>query len=349
MKALYYLGNNVMKLKEAANPVPKKDEYLIKIEACGICGSDFEGYRGKTGRRTPPMIMGHECAGVVLKAPTDGVYPVGTKVTVFPNFYCGECEFCRKGMTNKCVNPKFLGVFDFNGCMAQYISVHEDYLVPFDASLPYEIAAMTEPLAVAFDAVSKIPKDKIQNSEYIMVIGGGTIGLLVLMILKQINAGNVIVSDMFDFRLEMAKNLGAYGTVNPAREDFTSAVNRMTKGKMCSITFEAVGISDTAKSSVDALKNSGTSVWIGNAHKMVQIDMQKVVTTECTIQGSHIYTMEEFKKCVNLLSEKVIDVSPLITDHYQLEDGAEAFYALENNKEGKIIKIMLCFSNGSPE
>ena len=341
MKALYYLGNKTLELREVPAPVPAAGEYLIKIEACGICGSDFEGYLGKTGRRTAPMVMGHEAAGVVAKAPPGGLYPEGTNVAIFPNYYCGECAPCREGLTSDCANGTFLGILHYDGCMAEYVVAPEKYLLPFGPSLTHETAAMVEPLAVAMDAVAKITDEEIQNAAYTIVVGGGTIGLMVLMMLKRRKAKNVILSDTFDYRLELGKKLGADAVINPLKEDFTEAVRRITGGKMCSLAVEAVGFTATAQSSIDALKPGGIAVWVGNAQKIIEIDMQKIVVTELTVRGTHIYKLEEFRACLDVLAGGELDVSDFITDRYSLTDGAAAFRALEDNRDGKKLKVML--------
>jgi len=341
MKALYYLGDKTLELKEILEPVPGENEYLIKIEACGICGSDFEGYLGKTNRRMAPMVMGHEAAGVVVKAPAGGRYAVGTNVAVFPNYYCGKCDQCREGLTNNCADGTFLGILTFDGCMTEYVTAPEKYILPFGPSLSHETAAMVEPLAVALDAVSKITDEEIQKAGYTAVVGGGTIGLMVLLMLKRRKAKNIIVSDTFDYRLDLAKKLGADAVINPMKEDFTAAIKKITSGKMCSLAIEAVGFTATAQSSLEALRPGGIAVWVGNAQKIIEIDMQKVVVTELTVRGSHIYKLEEFEECLKMMESGEIDVSALITDRYELKDGAEAFRALEDNRDGKKLKVML--------
>ena len=149
------------------------------------------------------------------------------------------------------------------------------------------------------------------------------------------------MSDTYDHRLKLAEKLGADITINPAKEDFLKEIKRLTEGKMCGIVFEAVGFSETAKSAVNALRTAGTAVWVGNAQKMVQINMQKVVTTENKIIGTHIYTLEEFEAGIRLLTEKKADVLPLITDRFQLASGADAFNVLQNNTEGTHLKVMI--------
>ena len=339
MKAIYYIGNQKMELRDIPIPAPNEEEYLVKIQACGICGSDYEGFLGKTGRRIPPMIMGHECAGVIEKGIPGGKFQPGDQVAIFPKFYCGECETCKKGLVNLCPNAKFLGVMDCDGAMTEYCCVPERYLVPFCGS--EILASMAEPAAVAYNAIFKIPEQLLQEAEHILVVGAGTIGLLALLWLKYRGAKHVIVSDTFAYRLDLAQKLGADAIVNPAQEDFLDVIAHLTGGKMCDISVEAVGISATASSSIEALHPSGTAIWIGNAAKMVSINMQKVVTTELKIRGSYIYDRQDFDRCVKLLTEDAIDISPLISCKIPLEEGVNAFHMLQENKEGRIIKIVL--------
>ncbi|MCL1796667.1 MAG: alcohol dehydrogenase catalytic domain-containing protein [Clostridia bacterium] len=329
-----------MELRDIPVPQPKYDEYLIKVEACGICGSDVEGFLGKTGRRTAPMIMGHEFAGIVEKAPKGGAYETGSKVAVFPKFYCGECETCKKGFVNLCPHANFLGVMDCDGAMTEYLYVKEHYLIPY-SGVGANVASMTEPAAVAYGAVSKLSDRQIAEARNIFVVGAGTIGLLALSWLKYRGAGRVICSDASNYRLELASRMGADAVVNPMECEFTQKISELTGGEMCDISVEAVGINPTAQASVDALKNSGLSIWIGNAAKMVSVNMQSIVTKELQIKGSYIYSFEDFKICVKLLSEKAIDVLPIITHRMDLSKGVEAFETLRDNKDGKAVKIIL--------
>lgn len=328
-----------MELRDIPVPVPKNDEYLIRIDACGICGSDVEGFLGKTGRRVPPMIMGHECAGTVERTGGE-LYATGDKVVIFPKFYCGECAVCAKGLYNLCPHADFLGVMSFDGAMTEYVCVKEEYLIPYAGISPDE-ASMAEPVAVSYSAVSKLTDEQIASARNILVVGAGTIGMLAMLWLKYRGAKRVIISDASDYRLTLAKRMGADAVLNPLGCDFSKKISELTDGSMCDISVEAVGISPTAQSSVDALKDAGVSIWIGNAAKMVSVNMQSIVTKELQIKGNYVYSPEDFKTCVKLLSERAIDVSPVITHRMSLEDGVEAFELLRNNKDGKAIKIVL--------
>ncbi len=340
MKALYYVGEKEMELREIPSPVPNENEYLIQVKSNGICGSDFEGYMGKTGRRTPPMIMGHEFSGVVSKAPKGGKFQEGQKVVIFPKPYCGVCEFCKKGMVNVCPEGICMGVLDVNGSMCEYVTIEEKYLLPFDG-ISFNEAAFTEPLAVAYRSVYKISDAELAEADYTLIIGAGTIGLMALALLKYRGAKNVIVSDATDFRLGIAKELGADYLVNPRTQDFLAEITTITSGKMIDFSIEAVGIAPTAKNSLECLKIGGTAIWIGNAQKIIEVNMQNIVTKELKIKGNYVYDLDGFADSLRLLSERKINIKPLITHSYKLEDGVQAFKDLENNREGKMLKVML--------
>lgn len=341
MKALVFVGEKQMELKDIPLPVPKTDEYTIKIISTGICGSDFEGYLGKTGRRIPPMIMGHEAAGVIIAKPEGGRYDIGQRVVIFPKDYCGECEYCRMGKVNICPHGITMGVMQRSGSMTELIVISEKYLLPFSNSLPFHIAALTEPLAVALSSVNKLSDALIANAGYGVVIGAGTIGLLVISLLRLRGARNIIVSDVSDFRLKMAEQMGASYVVNPKREDFNAAIARITRGSQCDYSIEAVGTSLTAATSIDALKIFGTALWIGNAQKMVEINMQKIVTNELKIIGNYLYDLKDFTVSLRLLEEGKIDAGSIITDCRPLTDGVAVFKALEQNQDGRIVKVIL--------
>ena len=340
MKALYYVGEKEMELREIPTPVPNENEYLIQVKSNGICGSDFEGYMGKTGRRTPPMIMGHEFSGVVSKAPKGGKFQEGQKVVIFPKPYCGVCEFCKKGMVNVCPEGICMGVLDVDGSMCEYVTIEEKYLLPFDG-ISFNEAAFTEPLAVAYRSVYKISDAELAEADYTLIIGAGTIGLMALALLKYRGAKNVIVSDATDFRLGIAKELGADYLVNPRTQDFLAEITTITSGKMIDFSIEAVGIAPTAKNSLECLKIGGTAIWIGNAQKIIEVNMQNIVTKELKIKGNYVYDLDGFADSLRLLSERKINIKPLITHSYKLEDGVQAFKDLENNREGKMLKVML--------
>ncbi|HEY9054600.1 MAG TPA: zinc-binding dehydrogenase, partial [Rectinemataceae bacterium] len=314
-----------MELRDIPAPVPKPGDYTIRVVANGVCGSDFEGYMGRSGRRIPPMIMGHEVSGVIIAKPSGGRYELGQRVVIFPKDYCGVCEYCTRDMVNVCPNGICMGVMTRDGSMTEFLAIGEKYLLPFADSLSFAEAAMTEPLAVAMRSVNKLGDALISGSEYCVVVGTGTIGLLVISLLKLRGARNIIVSDASDFRLEVARRMGADFIINPKRQDFAASIAEITKGAMCDYSVEAVGITATVGNAIEALRIGGTALWIGNAQKTVELNMQKVVTTELTIRGNYVYGLEDFSSSLRLLEEGKIDSRPIITHTRPLAEGVEVF------------------------
>ena len=340
MKALVYKGPEIIELEDVTIPILKKNELLLKVKKVGICGSDVEGYLGKTGRKNPSVIMGHELAAIVEEVNNSKDFKKGDMVTVYPKLYCGDCKYCKDGLTNICTNANFLGAFDENGGMAEYLAINKKYVIKIN-KINLKEACMVEPLSVAYGAVSKINEDELNNANNILVIGAGTIGLLILQLLKLRGAKNVIVSDLFDYRLEKAKECGADYIINPQKENILSKVKMLTDDNLIDISIEAVGLSKSAFQSIELLKTHGTGIWVGNAQKIVEVDMQKIVTKEIKIIGSYFSTIEDFYSCLKIIEEGKINFNAIISCEKNLKDGKDIFKDLANNIEGKLIKVIL--------
>ena len=341
MKALVYRGPEAIVLEDIPQPEPVGDESLLKVRAVGICGSDFEGFLGKTGRRTPPMVMGHEFSATVEAPAKNSRFKSGDRVVVQPKLYCGTCRFCSQGLTNLCPGAEFFGVMTKNGAMAEYLAVPERCLFRFDDRLDFRSASMVEPLAVAYRAAHQIPEQDLRQADYTLVVGAGTIGLLILQMLKLRGAGNLIVSDLSDHRCRIARELGAAFTLNPQKEDFQSRIKDITAGAMVDVAVEAVGFETSVSQALSAMKNRGTFVWVGLAQKMIQVDMQQIVTSEANIRGSFIYSEKDFLESLKLIEAGKIRLDLLITASEPLDKGVHAFDRLKKNRDGKVIKILL--------
>ncbi len=338
MKALVYTGNCTLELQNWETPKTAKGQYLVKIVANGICGSDVEGLLGKSGRRTPPMVMGHEFAGVIEEAPRGGKFTKGQRVLAFPKLYCGSCEICKEGLVNICPDAPFLGAMSCNGTMCEYITIDETYIIPFGDHISFEAASLVEPLAVAVRGVENIPQETLQRASRILVLGAGTIGLLAIQALRLKGFSETIVAnDMSEFRLQKARGVGADITC-------TSLDNRPDTSQF-DIVIECVGLEVTAQSSLQVLKSGGTAIWIGNNQPVITMNMQKIVTGELKIFGSYTYTLQDFMQALEYIEQQKIMYKPIITSSMPLEQGVEAFDKLLNNKDGKEIKIIL--HNGS--
>ena len=338
MKAMVYKGPEILSIEEIADVSVKDQEVKIRVKACGICGSDVHGYLGKTGRRIAPMVMGHEFCGEVVELGSKATkLKKGDRVTVYPVDFCGECEMCRKGDVHLCLNKRAYGVLDVDGAFAEYINVPEKCCFPIADSVSYETASLMEPLAVAYRGIGNAGDLDGKN---VLIVGAGTIGLLALACVKQKNVKKIIVSDLSDHRLEVALKMGADVAVNPGKEDFKQRIHDETDGRGVDIAVEAVGAEATVRQAMSALRLSGTAVWIGNNQRMINIDMQEVVTHELSVHGSFLYGYDEFQKVAGLLNEGKIYVEPLISKTITLDEAPEYFDILAN-RPGNLIKVVV--------
>lgn len=342
MKALLLEKYKKLKVAEAPEPVVGEDEALIRVQACGICGSDIHGYDGSSGRRVPPLIMGHEAAGSVerIGSAVEGIEP-GARVTFNPMLSCGECDYCRRDETNLCNSRKVLGVsceeFKRDGAFAEFVAVpaRNLYTVPDDVS--FDHAAMTEPTTVAVHAVRRTP---IKGGEIAVVVGTGMIGLLTVQALKVAGCGKVVAIDLAEEKLQLARELGADVALNPKNDNVLDAVNDLTGGNGADIAMEVVGATTTVKTSVDVVRRGGYITFVGNLAPTVELPMQAVVTRELTIFGS-CASNTEFPDSLNLLSEGRIKVEPFITARAALEETPGWFdrlYAAEPGLMKVIVK-----------
>lgn len=340
MKALVYHGPKDLRIDEVSNVTPKAGEVLVKIKACGICGSDVHGYLGITGRRIEPMIMGHEFSGeiVQLGEGVSNTYQLGDRVTVQPVDFCGTCENCTRGFTHMCLNKRFFGVLDVDGAMAEYLSVPEKLLYKLPDNIGFSGGALIEALAVAYCGVKKAGDLKDKN---VLIVGGGTIGQLVLSVVKTMQPKSIILSDLSEFRLECAKKLGATHVINPQTSDFKEQV-KACLGETVDVAVEAVGITATVGQGMSVLKPGGTYIWIGNSSKMIEVNMQDVVTKEYKVYGSYIYTHEQFGETIDFLANNALDLSTLITKEISVEEGPEMFEELVTAIE-KYLKVVIVF------
>ena len=338
MKAILYEGPNKLSYTDVPDVTPAKNEVKLRIKACGICGSDVAGYQGLTGRRLEPMIMGHEFCGQVVEC-AEGVEKLkeGDMVAVYPVNFCGECEMCKKGDVHLCLNKRSYGVLAENGAFAEYLCVPEKCCFPVAEGVSPTIGSLMEPLAVAYRGVGHLGD---LTGKSVFLAGTGTIGLLAMVCAKLKGASQIFVSDMDDERLKVAKSLGADITINPSKEDLKQIVLDHTGGMGVDCGIEAVGIAPTVQQVMSVLRFGGCAVWIGNNRKMIEMNMQEVVTRELNIFGSFLYGYKEFGEVVDLLNEGKLDVEPLISKEIHLDEAITYFEKLKNH-EDNLIKVVV--------
>lgn len=340
MKALVYKGPKTLAVEEA--PLPKFGEFdvLVRVRACGICGSDTHGYLGGTGRRAPGVIMGHEFAGQVEAVGSKVAgWNKGDRVVVQPSIFCGECYYCKQGKEHMCVNKKFLGVFDRDGAMTEFVSVPAKLLYKMPDDMSYVDGALIEPLAVAKCAVDKAGDVSGKN---VLVVGSGTIGLLIVSVLKARGAGKIIVSDLSRNRLEFAKKVGANYVFNPLDVDVVSEIKNVTEGFGADISLEAVGADAPVKTAIDCLRLGGCCVWVGNSKREIVLDMQSIVTREITIYGTYTYSHKEFGNTIYEMADMGIKTDLLVGKLLPIEDAPAMFEYLAAGNDD-LVKTEIVF------
>ncbi len=314
---------------------------LIRVKACGICGSDVHGYTGQTGRRIPPIIMGHEAAGVIEEVGAEvSDLSRGERVCFDSTVYCNQCEPCRSGQYNRCQKRQVLGVsvagMKRQGAFADLVTVPSWIVSKLPEGLSFTQATLLEPLSIAVHAVNRAPSPE---GKTVLILGAGTIGLLILQAVQLKGAGTIIVSDLNEQRLELARQFGTSLAVNPRTVDLLGLVQDETDGQGADIVFEAVGIRQTLQQAVAATRMGGHITLVGNLESRVEMNPQEIVSRELTISGSYA-NAGEYRQCIDLLSSGKIDVETLISEVLPLSEGQAAFDRLHKAEEN-LLKVIL--------
>jgi L-iditol 2-dehydrogenase len=341
LKALILKAYNCLEYAEFPDPQIAPDEILLRVKACGICGSDVHGIDGSTGRRIPPIIMGYEAAGVI--AQVGALVPewkVGDRVTFDITLHCGMCYFCRRGMFNLCKQRRIVGVstpaFRVHGAFAEYVVVPHRVLYRLPDNLSFEHAALMEPLSVAAHAIRLV---SIGLCDTVAVIGAGVIGLLLVQLLRLAGCEQIIAVDVEQERLQRALALGADVALLSDPGKVSDEVHRHTEGRGADVVFEAVGLTQTVQMAVESVREGGTVALIGNLSATVDLPLQKVVTRQLNLIGS-TNAAGESEACLRMLASQVVRVDSLISAVAPLSEGASWFWRLYAREPG-LIKVIL--------
>jgi len=322
-------------------PAVGPGEVLVRVAACGICGSDVHGYDGSSGRRIPPIVMGHEAAGTVA-AVGAGVrdYEEGDRVTFDSTVYCGECEFCARGEVNLCNNRQVVGVscgdYRRHGAFAEYVVVPKRILYHLPDNFDFAEAAMLEAVSVALHAVRV---SQPSGGETALVVGAGMIGLLTLQAARAAGCSRVLIADVDATRLKLARQIGADEALLCSGAELVAEVAKLTGGRGVDLAYEAVGRNETVAAAIDCTRKGGTVTLIGNIVPEVTLPLQKVVTRQLRLQGS-CASAGEYPRAIELIASGKIQVKPLITAVAPLEDGPQWFERL-HAREPNLMKVVL--------
>jgi L-iditol 2-dehydrogenase len=345
MKALLLTAPGSLAIADVDDPVPGPGEVRIRVAACGICGSDVHGFTGSTGRRIPPLVMGHEAAGTVdVVGPGVGDIAVGARVALDSTVFCGGCEHCRAGCENLCTDRQVLGVscgtYRRHGCFADFVVVPRRVVYPIPDSLDFVSAALLEPLTIALHAVRLGGVGPGTRSA--VVVGSGTIGLAVTASLKARGVPRIAAIDLDEDRLAQARRLGATETFVATpdagqRAAAWGASSADTDG--ADVVVEAVGNTSAVQTAVAAATRGGTVVLVGNVSPMIELPLQAVVTRQLRLQGS-CSSAGCYPEAIRLVAEGRIDLSGFVSKIAPLAEGPGWFDRLHHREPG-LLKVVL--------
>jgi L-iditol 2-dehydrogenase len=324
-----------------AEPELKDDEVLVRIKAVGICGSDVHGMDGSTGRRIPPVIMGHEASGIIEQ--TGAAVPqwkTGDRVTFDSTIYKQDDWFTQQGMYNLSDDRMVLGVstpeFKKNGAFAEYVTIPQHILYAIPENVSYTEAALTEPAAVALHAIYLAG---LRENDTVVVIGAGMVGMFVIQLLKIKGCKNIIAVDTEPGKLNLAKQSGADHVFTPDDPALNDKINALTGNRGADIAIEVVGIGATLNKAIELVRKGGTLVLVGNLSPNVELPLQKIVTRQLKLQGSCAIN-GEYPEILQLISEGKLNVRSILSAEAPLAQGAEWFHRLYNKEKG-LMKVIL--------
>ena len=341
MKALVLKEYNQFSCEDVPVPEIGADEVLIRVKACGICGSDVHGMDGSTGRRIPPVIMGHEASGIIERVGS-GVaeWSVGERVTFDSTVVTRQDFYSQKGVFNLSDYRRVLGVscaeYRQHGAFAEFVAVPQSVLYRLPDGLSFEQAAMTEPVSVAFHAVNLIPSE-INDSA--IVVGCGMIGLFVVQALRIKGCGTIIAIDLDPSRLDMALKFGADHAFRADDPEIVEKVRAVTRGRGADIAVEVVGITPTVNLAINAVRKGGKIGLVGNLSPKVELPLQVVVTRQLTIYGS-CASAGEYPACLDMIASGRVKVDEMISAVVSLEEAGTWFDRLYRGEPG-LMKVIV--------
>lgn len=338
MRALLYPEfDRIENATVAEPPAPLPDEVTLRVAACGICGSELEAFKNRSPRRPPPLVLGHEFCGVIETTGAEVTdWKPGSRVVSNSLVPCGHCVRCRRGDSHLCATRQIFGM-NRPGAFAERVNVPARCLLPWPENLSAEEACLAEPLANGIH-VAHLTKEL--PVEIALVVGAGPIGLFSQQALQVLRGAKVIVADLSPERLAVAKRLGAVRTINPREEDVAAVARELTRGEGADVAVDAVGGGATKRTTLDATRPGGATVWIGLHENAITLDSFGITLPERKVFGSYAATMEELKLALLLMATGQVDAKSWTT-RFPLADAENAFRRALAAK-GNDIKMVVC-------
>lgn len=318
-------------------PQPGPDQVLVKIKRIGVCGSDIHVYHGMHPYTKYPITQGHEVSGkIVALGQYVQNFKVGQKVTIEPQVFCGRCHPCLHGKYNLCEQLKVMG-FQTTGTASEFFAVDASKVTILPDDMSYNDGAMIEPLAVAVHAAKRF--DEIKGSK-VAILGAGPIGILVAQAVKAMGAGQVMITDISDMRLNLAKQVGADFTVNTAKVPFADALTECFGPDKADVIYDCAGNDITMNDAIQYARKGSTIILVAVFAKMANVDLAKLNDSELDLNTTMMYRHEDYVDAIRLVNEGKIQLAPLQTAHFAFADYDKAYKFIDENRE-KTMKVLI--------
>lgn len=325
MKALVYTAPGQLELQEVPDPQPKSGEVIVRVRSAGICGSDKDGFLGRSVRRKPPLILGHEFSGDVVERTNGSSFRAGDPVIVYPIVGCGQCAWCHARKHHRCPLRKLFGM-DVPGAFAEYVAVPEACLLALPASFHYREGALAEPLATAIHTVARLGD---LRGKTVFVFGAGSIGLMSFFCARRAGAARLAVADRNQARLDNIRRWGADLTISVSGQDPVQALLAWTGGQGVDYSIDAVGDADCRRQAIEATATGGAIALVGMTNDVGPIPIRTVISREMDLRGCYAYCLADFEQAISLLGERLLPIQSFVSE-VGLEDGPAVFHELTN-------------------
>lgn len=339
MRGTFFLGAGRFETRELSGLAPGPGEVLVRVAACGVCGTDVHIYHGSKGSAevTPPVVLGHEFSGVVEAAgPGAEAVLLGSHVTVDPNMYCGRCRFCRTGKKQLCTRLQAYGV-NLNGGFAEACVVRQEQCFLLDPRVPLEYGTMAEPLACALHGIDR---SNIRHGDTVCVLGGGAVGLLMVQLAKMAGASAVLLSEPVAARREIGLQVGADAAIDPLHEDLPARVRELLGQDGADAVIECVGNNSAARQALQVCARGATVVLfaVHPVDELDEISPFEIYSKELTVTGSFI-NPDTHSRAVSLINSGRIQVQPLITHRFPIEQLEQAILTQISSESIKVLVV----------
>ena len=335
MKAIVIPEPNKIEIREIPMPEVKENEALLKVKYVGICGADVASFTGNQPFTTYPRIPGHEFSAEIVSIPeNDKGLKVGDIVTCNPYFNCTECYSCKRGFVNCCTDNQTMGV-QRDGAFCEYIAMPVERIYN-GKGLTAEELALIEPFSISQHAISRA---EIKETDNVLVVGAGPIGLFALLAAKQ-KCNRIAVADILDNRLNLATEYGADAVVNTKEKSLEEFTNEFTDGNGFDVCIEACGAPETFLGCIDSAAFAGNIILIGNGKRETNFVHSIILKKELNIHGSRNALKADFLNNIDIVADKKADVMKMVSGIYDMENALDAFRALADN-DGTLAKLLI--------